>query len=229
MRPFRWPLPVPPRAQASTAPADTDGASTAPDGAALPGRSSTRPTRRPCSPPSPSPRRCGSWRSTATTACPSCPPTAARYQAGHRPRRAARHRPPDHHRAPRPPRPSSAPTGTTPTRRAPAAPADPCPVTSSPRSPSPPVRPRPAHAGRRHLAAGRHPVIVLRGDRCAAPARAHPGSRRPRQPAHRGARRLTRTGSRRRTPCPASRRRDQQSCMMVTSLRSKVGGPPAPV
>ena len=36
MRPFRWPLPVPPRAQASTAPADTDGASTAPDGAALP-------------------------------------------------------------------------------------------------------------------------------------------------------------------------------------------------
>ena len=27
-----------------------------------PGRSSTRPTRRPCSPPSPSPRRCGSWR-----------------------------------------------------------------------------------------------------------------------------------------------------------------------
>ena len=37
MRPLRPPLPVPPPAQAGTAPAGADGASTAPDGAALPG------------------------------------------------------------------------------------------------------------------------------------------------------------------------------------------------
>ena len=81
-----------------------------------------------------------------------------------------------------------------------------------------------AHARRRRLAAGQHPCDrPARPPAAPAPARAHPGSRRPPQPAHRGARRLTRTGSRRRTPCPASRRRDQQSCMMITSLRSKVG------
>ena len=49
-------------------------------------------------------RRCGSWRSTATTACPSCPPTATRYQAGSPPPRAAGHRPADQHR-PGPDRP----------------------------------------------------------------------------------------------------------------------------
>jgi chloride channel protein, CIC family len=37
MRPFRPPLPVPPPAQASSAPVGADGASMAPDGAALPG------------------------------------------------------------------------------------------------------------------------------------------------------------------------------------------------
>jgi CIC family chloride channel protein len=47
-----------------------------------PFRSATRATRRPCSAPSPWPRPCGSWRSTAVTACPCCPPTATRYKAG---------------------------------------------------------------------------------------------------------------------------------------------------
>ena len=146
MRPFRRPLPVPPPAPASTRPAAPNAAPPRQrTGQRRPGRSPTRSTRRPCSPPSPSPRRCGSWRSTATTACPSCPPTAARYQAGSPPPTCcapspARSPPP----RPRPARPRPPPAGTTPTRNLSRSTRRPrCPDTSSARSPSPPARPPP--------------------------------------------------------------------------------------
>jgi Voltage gated chloride channel len=53
---------------------------------------------------------------------------------------------------------------------------------------------RRAEAGRPHLAAGQHPgVSPARQPALAAPPADHPGTRRPPQPAHCGARRLTRT------------------------------------
>jgi chloride channel protein, CIC family len=71
MRPFRPPLDLPPRATAAAA----DGSDGTPDWVA--GRSPVGATRRPCSPPNHWPRRCGSWRSTAATGSPSCPPTGS--------------------------------------------------------------------------------------------------------------------------------------------------------
>ena len=146
MRPFGRPLPVPPPVPASSAqPAPTAPAPQRTGPRCCPGRLSTRPTRRPCSPPSPSRRRCGSWRSTATTACPSCPPTATRYQAGSPPPTCCGPSPGRSAPArPRPPRPRPPPTGTTPARGPSRSTRRPrCPDTSSPRSPSPPARPPP--------------------------------------------------------------------------------------
>jgi chloride channel protein, CIC family len=156
MRPFGRPLPVPPPSPASpaqprpTAPAPRQTRPRCPD------RSSTRPTRRCCSPPSPSPRPCGSWRSTDTTACPSCPPTAIRYQAGSPPLMCCT---PSPARSPpprlRPGRPSSAPSRMRQTLAYSRSTRRPrCPDTCSPRSRSPPVRPpsaasSPTSAGRR--------------------------------------------------------------------------------
>ena len=208
MRPFRRPLPVPPATAASPRrPAPTAATRRRKRPRCL-GRSSTRPTRRPCSPPSPSPRRCGSWRSTATTDCPSCPPTAARYPAGSPPptccEPSAASSPPSRHR---PRRPRSPPTGTTPTRdhsrgtRRPR-----CPDTGWPRSPSPPARPppdasSPTSPGRRAAPPSPSCAAISSARRTRSspwpPATASACS--PRRPG------LTRTPSRRRTRRPARR------------------------
>ena len=111
-----------------------------------PGWSATRATRRPCSLLSPSPRPCGSWRSTAVRAFPSCPPTAAKSRAGSPhpaccaplPTRSAALKPrPRRLRLPR--------TGNTPTR-SPSCATRPlrCPGISSSRSASPPIHLAPA-------------------------------------------------------------------------------------
>jgi chloride channel protein, CIC family len=105
MRPFRTPLPVPP-----PSPAGTDRGGTAPDGAALPG-----PVIYQADPQA--------LFATESITQALRPPD---IRLGHRPRRAARHRPPDHHH-PDADRPSADRRGLGPSRPgiAPATPADP--------------------------------------------------------------------------------------------------------
>ena len=182
---------------------------------------------------------CGNWRSTATTACPCCPPTATRYQAGSPPPTCCG--PSPGRSAPRRPRPRR-PRPRRPRPRRPR-PRRPRPRRPRPRRPRPPPSGGPRRPGRaraaaadpaarisvhteitipaglpaagrpvrrRQLAGGRHPGDhPARPPATPVPARPHPGHGQPRQPAHRRARRATRARSRRRTPRPASRRRNQ--------------------
>ena len=222
MRPFRPPLPVPPAAAPSIAQAAADGGSS---GTRHGGRAA-RAGHLPGRPAGPvrhrvrSPRPCGSWRSTATTACRSCPRRPPDTRLGHRTRRAGRHRPPDHQRAGRDrPGPGRRRLGPRRPGRAPAAPADPAARIPGHRDHHHPrLARRGTQARRLTWPPGSTPVISpARPPAPPAPARPHPRPRRPHQPAHRDTRQLTRTPSGGRRPHPAGQRREQQPCVKAAA------------